>query len=103
MARITEETMAGQIRSLSVGQVFSRSARLDLTDTDRVPTTDALRKLRNLVNQAVGRVRKENPGSSFRVESVVGLTDDKQVHIATVAVTCFDSANANDDEDIDDI
>ncbi len=90
MARVTEETIIGQIRALDAGQSFSRTRRIDLKAKDRLTTTDALAKLRNLINQAVGRLRKEEPGSNFRVESGVAITDDKKALLATVAVTRFE-------------
>lgn len=98
MARVTEDSIAGQIRALDPGQSFSRTRRIDLKDKDRLTTADALAKLRNLVNQAVGRIRKEDAGSNFRVESVVGITDDKRALLATVAVTRFEG---EDDEEAD--
>lgn len=98
MARVTEDSLIGQIRTLDPGQSFSRSRRIDLADKNRLTTAEALQKLRNLVNQAVGRLRKEEAGSNFRVESVVGITDDKKALIATVAVTRFEG---EDDEEQD--
>lgn len=98
MARITEETLAGQIRALGIGQSFSRTRRIDLTGEARQTTAEVLAKLRNLLNQAVGRIRKEEAGSNFRVESTVGITDDKKALLATVAVTRFDGS---DDEETD--
>jgi hypothetical protein len=98
MARVTEDSLIGQIRGLDPGQSFSRSKRIDLADKSRLTTAEALQKLRNLVNQAVGRLRKEEPGSNFRVESVVGITDDKRALITTVAVTRFEG---EDDEEQD--
>ncbi len=90
MARASnEESMAGQIRALAPGQSFSRTTRIDLDDKKRLTTADALAKLRNLVNQAVGRVRTAT-GSNFRVESTVGVTDDKRALLATVAATRMD-------------
>ncbi len=100
MARVTEESLAGSIRGLDAGQSFSRSRRIDLTDKNRPTVAESLAKLRNLVNQAVGRIRKEDPGSNFRVESVVGITDDKKAMIATVAVTRFDGAGDDEETDI---
>ncbi len=102
MARVTEESLIGQIRTLSPGQSFSRSARIALTDADQKAVTAALSRLRNLVNQAVGRLRREDDGSNFRVESAAGFTDDKQAIIATVAVTNMADRNADDDEDDED-
>lgn len=98
MARVTEESLMGQIRGLDPGQSFSRTKRIDLTDKNRLTVTEALQKLRNLVNQAVGRLRKEEPGSNFRVESTSGLTSDNKAILATVAVTRFDGP---DDEETD--
>lgn len=92
-----EESLAGQIRALDVGESFSRTKRLDLTDKTRPTTTEALAKLRNVVNQAVGRIRKDG-GSNFRVESAVAITDDKAALLATVAVTRMDG---EDDEESD--
>ena len=106
MARVTEDTIMAQIRKLTPGQSFSRSKRLALEDPNRDTTADALMKLRNLVNQSVGRARKEEGGSNFRVESVVGVTDDKKAMLCTVAVTRMNSAAEadpveNDDEETD--
>lgn len=98
MARVTEESVMGQLRGLDPGQSFSRSQRLDLTQSPPPKTSDALQRLRNLMNQAVGRLRKEQPGSNFRVESAVGITDDKKALLATVAVTRFEG---EDDEETD--
>lgn len=100
MARVTEETLAGSIRGLDPGQSFSRSRRIDLTDKARPTVAEALSKLRNLVNQAVGRIRKEDAGSNFRVESVVGVTDDKKAMIATVCVTRFEGPDDTEEVDI---
>lgn len=98
MARVqSEESMAGQIRALSVGQSFSKTKRLDLTEKGRADSTGALAKLRNLLNQAVVRVRQDT-GSNFRVESTVGVTDDKKALLATVAVTRLDG---EDEEEAD--
>lgn len=98
MARASnEDSMAGQIRALAPGQSFSRTTRIDLKDKQRSTTADALAKLRNLVNQAVGRVRTAS-GSNFRVESTVGVTDDKLALLATVAATRMDDG---DDEESD--
>lgn len=108
MARVTADSLIGQVRALSPGQSFSRSSRIDLASKDRLTTAEALQRLRNLVNQAVGRIRKEEPGSNFRVESVVGVTDDKKAVIATVAVTNMADgktgatlADEDDDEEVD--
>jgi len=99
MARVTEDTIVGQIRALDPGQSFSRSKRLTLEEAaNEMTPTEALAKLRNMVNQAVGRLRKEIPGSNFRVESMVGFTDNKQAVLATVAATRFDG---EDDEEQD--
>lgn len=106
MARVTEDTIMAQIRSLTPGQSFSRSKRLALEDRNRDTTAEALIKLRNLVNQSVGRARKDEGGSNFRVESVVGVTDDKKALICTVAVTRMGTAAEadpveEDDEEVD--
>lgn len=97
MARMTEDTLMGQIRSLDPGQSYSRTKRLDLADKERLTPAEALAKLRNLVNQAVGRLRKEEPGSYFRVESGSAITADQKAILATVAVTRF----SGDDEEAD--
>ncbi len=103
LARVTEESLIGQIRALSPGQSFSRSSRIDLSSKNQPTVNDALQKLRNLVNQAVGRLRKDMPGSNFRVESASGLTSDNKAILATVAVTNMadKTAGAPDDEDDD--
>lgn len=93
----SEESLAGQIRALDAGESFSRTRRLTIEEADQGATTAALAKLRNVVNQAVGRIRKDG-GSNFRVESTVGITDDKQALLCTVAVTRMDG---EDDEEQD--
>ena len=98
MPRVSEETIMGQIRALDPGQSFSRSARLDLGGC-APDVGKALAKLRNLLNQAVARVRKEDVGSYFRVESTSGLTSDNKAVIATVCVTKM--ADDTDDKEID--
>jgi hypothetical protein len=92
-----EESLAGQIRALDVGESASRTKRIDLSDKQGATTAEVLAKLRNLMNQAVGRARQET-GSNFRVESAVALTDDKAAMLATVAVTRFEGG---DDEEAD--
>lgn len=98
MARVTEETLTGQIRSLNPGQSFSRTKRLAVDGSDDMTPTEALQKLRNLVNQAVGRIRKEDPGSTFRVESATGLTSGHEAILCTVAVTRFAEGDEDGDE-----
>lgn len=87
MPRPSEETIMGQIRALDPGMSFSRSTRISLEQCPAADVGKALAKLRNLLNQAVARIRKEDAGSYFRVESVSGITSDNKALIATVAVT----------------
>lgn len=102
MARTqTEESLAGQIRGLAIGQSVSRTARVDLQSKKAANSGNSLAKLRNLMNQAVGRIRKDQPGSNFRVESAVAITDDKKALLATVAVTLLDGPAEADDEEAD--
>lgn len=106
LARVTEESLIGQIRALSPGQSFSRSSRIDMTAKSQPTVNEALQKLRNLVNQAVGRLRKEQPGSNFRVESASGLTSDNKAILCTVAVTNMadrapGQVDDEDDEEVD--
>lgn len=95
---VRTETLAGQIKGLKRNESISRSQRLAVEDSGPTAVTDALAKLRNQLNQAVGRIRKNDEGSNFRVESAVGVTDDKKALLATVAVTRLDGEEASDDE-----
>jgi hypothetical protein len=97
LGRVTEESIINQMRNLDPGHSFSRSKRIVLEECDREPVSNTLQKLRNLVNQSVGRLRNECPDRIYRVESVTGLTADNQAIIATVAVTRMD----DDDGDTD--
>lgn len=99
MARVSENSLMQQIRTLSAGQSFSRSERIDMSVRKPASTKDVLQGLRNSMNQAVGRLRKEEAGSNFRVESVCAFTPDHAAAICTVVATRFDGPA--DDEDID--
>jgi len=102
MARATAESVLGQIRHLSHEQSFSRTKRIPM-DSDKIDTLETLRKLRSLVNQAVGRIRLETRGSDFRVDSGIAITSDQSALLCTVAVTRFDHDGGIpvDDDDID--
>lgn len=100
MARPNEDSVMNQIRTLSPGQSFSRSQRIDMTAKRPPASKDVLQTLRNSMNQAVGRLRKEEPGSNFRVESVAAFTADQSAVICTVAATRFEGG-ANEDEETD--
>lgn len=100
MARVTEDSLAAQIRALKAGQTLGRTARVSLVGKLEENPSETLQRLRNLVNQAVGRLRKEIPGSNFRVESSVGIVQNHTAALCTVAVTRFDGA-AEEDEEVD--
>jgi hypothetical protein len=100
MARPSEESVMNQIRSLANGQSFSRSQRISTVGKRSIDTKTVLQGLRNSMNQAVGRLRKEEPGSNFSVESVCAFTADHSAVICTVAATRFFGGMA-DDEDVD--
>lgn len=89
-----------QIRSLGAGESFSRTIRLDPDAKRPLGSKDALQSLRNSINQAVGRLRKEEPGSNFRVESASAFTQDHTAVLCTVAATRFDGP-VEDDEEVD--
>jgi hypothetical protein len=94
VAASKEETLASQLLNLKPGQSVSRSRRIPIIGMVEDSANEVLGKLRNVMNNAVGRLRAEYDGTNFRVESVVGLTDNKQALVATVVATRF----ANDDE-----
>lgn len=96
MARFNEDSVANQIRQLAVGQSFSRSRRLSLITPEPVDAGKALNKLRNSINQVVGRLRREDPGSYFRVESVTATTSDHRAVICTAVVTKLDEDEAEE-------
>jgi hypothetical protein len=99
MATKAQDTLAGQIKTLKVGASISRTARIDLSAKGRTRGNENLAVLRNQINQAVGRIRKEQPDSSFRVESAIAVTDDKKALLATVAVTKIEGIDTEDESD----
>lgn len=98
MARPSEDSVMNQIRSLDNGQSFSRSQRIATVGKRSVDTKTVLQTLRNSMNQAVGRLRKEEPGSNFRVESVCAFTPDHTAAICTVVATRFFGATEDEEE-----
>ena len=89
-------TFPSLVRSLAEGESTSRTKRVPVAGKEARDLNGVLAKLRNVVNQAVSKVRKEIDGSNFRVESGICLTDDKSAHLCVVSVTRFDA-----DEEVD--
>jgi hypothetical protein len=84
-----------QVKALLPGSTVSRSERVAVGTKEAKNINKVLFKLRNTCNQAVSKIRTET-GSNFRVESLAGLTDDKEAIIATVAVTRLEENDADD-------
>lgn len=99
MARISEETIAGQVRGLAVGQSYSRTKRISLIEGNEIDLSKVLLNLRNSVNQVVGRTRNEFPDNIYRVESAAGICADGRAILATVAVTRLATDDDSDEDD----
>ena len=93
------------IASLGRGESASKTRRVGINEPEARDLNAVLSKLRNVVNQAVTKAKKQ--GSNFRVESGAILTDDKSAFLCTVAVTRLDGKKpkpeATEDEDDVDI
>jgi len=100
MPRVTEESMAGFIKTLAPGQSYSRSRRFPLDGTAALDIPANLAKLRALVNNAVARMRREDEGTSYRVESAAAMTTDYKAIICTVCVTRMVEGEDTDTDDI---
>lgn len=98
MARRAEDTlsMPALIKALDEGDTYSKTRRVAVGTKEAKDLNAVLFKLRNVVNQGVSRIRKEVPGSNFRVESGVALTDDKAAHLCVVGVTRIEDEEAVD-------
>jgi hypothetical protein len=84
------------VKALTEGESTSRLRRVDVGTKEARDLNAVLGKLRNVVNQAVSKVRRDVEGSNFRVESGICLTDDRSAHLCVVSVTRFDA-----DEEVD--
>jgi hypothetical protein len=93
-----DQTLADQITNLAVGESLSKSQRFTMAEVAEEGIKDALGKMRNMLNQAVSRIRKKS-GLALRVESGTMLTDDQEAIIATVCVTRI----GEDGDDTDDL
>lgn len=100
VAMSKEESLSVSLLALKVGNSASRSHRIALEDSEGTRVDDVLAKLRNRMNNAVGRLRANYDGTNFRVESVAALTSDKAAIIATVVATRL-SGEVEGDEDPD--
>ncbi len=93
------------IAALGRGESASKTRRVAVTDPEAKDLNVVMSKLRNVVNQAVKKAKKE--GSNFRVESGAILTDDKTAFLCTVAVTRLDGKKpkpqVEDDDNDDDV
>jgi hypothetical protein len=97
MAKVSEESLASNLKALSIGQSFSRTVRLPVAKGVGEKVPPAMARLRNQLNQAAGRLRGN--GSNFRVESGIAMTDDKTAILATVAVTRMEGQSSEEDEE----
>jgi len=79
----------------SAGRIIRQPIEIGASDLNAT-----LAKLRNQVNNAVSKARREIPGSNFRVESGITLTDDNTAHLCVISVTRFD-ANGDPDEEVE--
>lgn len=93
-----EESLAAQLLALKPGQCVSRSRRIPITEDYEGNVNEILARLRNTMNNGVGRLRAEYDGTNFRVESVVALADNRQAMIATVVATRFGVDEEGDEE-----
>lgn len=95
--------MMAMIRGLDPGQSYSRSTRVPvatLADADDM-VAKALKKLRNLIGQATGRVRTQKPENTYVVEAVTGITHGNDAILCTVAVTCVGDLADDDEDEVD--
>jgi hypothetical protein len=99
VAKRTDDSVStpALIKALEEGETFSKCRRVAVGSKEARNLTDVLNQIRNRVNTGVSRIRKEVPGSNFRVESGIALTDDKLAHLCTVAVTRMDADNSDVD------
>ena len=95
---LKEETLAAQLLALKPGESVSRSKRVPINEDYEGNINDILSRLRNTMNNGVGRLRADYEGTNFRVESVVGLTDGRQAMVATVIATRFSNDDQGDEE-----
>lgn len=103
--RIRIPAFAELVRALRPDESMSRTQRLPLNDDEPTDGKEALARLRNQVNQAVSKARRDD-GSNFKVESGAFITDDYTAMIVTVAVTRLSGVAAasyqgEDDEEMD--
>lgn len=90
--KLTDASVLGAVRALAIGQTFSRSERVAVSDGEKATLDETISRLRNQVNQAVSKIRRGSE-NTYRVESTVALTDDRAAFICTVAVTRFTDEN----------
>lgn len=88
------------VAALGRGESASKTRRVAVTDPEAKDLNAVMSKLRNTVNQAVVKAKKQ--GSNFRVESGAILTDDKSAFLCTVAVTRLDGKKPKPDNDDND-
>jgi len=80
-------TFMDQIRALRKGESLAKVKRIETTSSDADKIGEALAAIKRIVNTSVSRVRKDKPGSNFRVESGTMLTHDHEAVLAVVSVS----------------